>query len=1153
MTPRSSIHAILLGALVALLVLAAPPALAANSAGPPQWVITSVSGPTYFKPAGKSDVYIVTATNVGGESTSGPVTITDRLPTGVTATRVPYDSGSEGGEAFTETPLDCPSSLPLSSPFTCTYADDAGHQVAPGDTLSFTLPVEVTGGGKELENEATVSGGGAATASTNEPTTKPTPVTSEAVPFGVASLFALPSTAQAGAHPNFTTSFTLNLGKPEESAGSPHEFDIDLPTGFTGDPLAAARCNPNDIDRGLCPQDAAVGVATVAVGHTEGVFTDRYVVPVYNITPYPNEPAALAFAILNGLATAQLDVSLVPRSDGEYAVHVRVPDVNQSEPLILSSVTLWGVPAEFNGPGPDKTSESFEREGKISDVTFGGPDEEAPSTPFLRNPTSCGEPLPVGFEVDSWLTPGVPTSGEPPPFPTPSGCELLSPRFMPALQVSPETAQADAPAGYAVNLSVPQSESPQTLATPDLKDVTVTLPPGTVASPSAASGLEACSNAEFGINEVKPGEDIPSTAPAACSPASQIGTVRIKTPLLEEELTGQVFLGQPECSPCEAGLGGDPAAEGRMLRPLLQVQYGSGSHVRIKLAGRTYVNEQTGQLTTVFQENPQQPFEKLTLTLDGGPTAPLANPSSCGVVTATSQLVPWSSTKAAPFTAEPSSSFTVGGCGVPQFAPSFGAGMTGSAQAGAYSPLSLTFSRTDQDQDLGGITVQMPPGIAGMVSHVAQCDEAQANAGTCPQASEIGTVTTGVGPGSDPFWISDGRAYLTGPYKGAPFGLSVVVPAVAGPFNLGEEIVRAAIYIDPHTSAVTVVSNPLPTMKDGIPFQIRTINVNVNRPQFTFNATNCNPMAIGATISSTQSTAAAVSSPYQATGCKNLAFKPTFTASTQAHTSKADGASLDVKIAYPQGANANIAKSLTELPTALPSRLTTLQKACVDTVFEGNPAACPEGSVVGEAIAHTPVLKQPLAGPAYLISHGGAAFPDLEIVLQGEGVEVILDGQTDIKNGITRTTFNAVPDAPVETFELNLPEGPHSALAANVKPCSTTLDLPTVLTGQNGAVLKQTTNIAVIGCPPTVALTETKLSGDALFVTLKLSAKGTVRISGEGLKTTTRKNLTAGSHQIRVALTKKGRSLRSHHNKASVRVSLTVGKQAVASTADVRL
>ena len=589
-----------------------------------------------------------------------------------------------------------------------------------------------------------------------------------------------------------------------------------------------------------------------------------------------------------------------------------------------------------------------------------------------------------------------------------------------------------------------------------------------------------------------------------------------------------------------------------MLRLFLQAQYGSGSSVRIKLAGRTHVNEQTGQLTTVFEDDPQQPFEKATLTLDGGPTAPLANPSSCGVATATSQLVPWSSTAAAPFTAEPSNSFTVGGCAA-QFAPSFAAGMTGSAQAGAYSQLSVTFSRTDQDQDLGGITVHMPPGLLGMVSHVAQCQEAQANAGTCPQASEIGTVTTAVGPGPEPFWIGDGRAYLTGPYKGAPFGLSVVVPAVAGPFNLGEEIVRAAIYIDPHTSAVTVVSNPLPTMKDGIPFQVRTVNVNVNRSQFIFNATSCNPMAIGATLSSTQSTAAAVSSPYQATGCKNLAFKPTFTASTQAHTSKADGASLNVKITYPQGTYANIAKSLTELPTVLPSRLTTLQKACVDTVFEANPAACPEGSVVGEAITHTPVLKQPLVGPAYLVSHGGAAFPDLEIVLQGEGVEIILDGQTDIKNGVTKTTFNAVPDAPFETFELNLPEGPHSALAANVAPCSTALELPTVLTAQNGAVLKQVTRIAVTGCPPTVAITKTKLKGNALLVTVKLSAKGTLRISGEGLQTTTKKNLTAGSHQIRVALTKKGRSLRSHHKKASVRASLTVGKQAVASTAAVRL
>jgi hypothetical protein len=1051
---------------------AAFPALGAISAGPPEWVITSASGPTYFKPGSTDDVYIVTATNIGGEAMSGPITITDTLPAGVRATRAPYASHVEGGEAFTDTALHCPESAPPAT-FTCTYADEAGHEVAPGDTVSFTIPVEVEGiveEGTELLNRATVSGG-AATASTSEPTTEPTPATSRRVPFGVASLFALPSTALAGTHPNFTTSLTLNLEAAEASAESPREISVDLPAGLTGDPLAAARCDIDEINRGLCPRGTVVGIATLTVGHTQQPYTNRYVVPVYNIVPYHNEPAAFAFSILEGLATARLDTTVIPDSGGEYAVHVSIRDVNESEPLVSSSVTLWGVPAQFNGPGPDKA---------LGLASFGGPDESVPATPFMRNPTSCAGSLSVGLETDSWQEAGAFRALEA-PFPALGGCELLSPLFVPTLQVSPDSTQAGAPAGYAVKLEVPQSESSQTLATPDLRTATVTLPAGTVTSPSAANGLQACSDAQL---------DRASVERASCPPASQIGTLRIKTPLLEEQLTGQVFLGQPECSPCEAS-DGRPAAAGRMLRLFLQAQ---GSGVRIKLAGRTHVDEQTGQLTTVFEDNPQQPFERLTLQLDGGPTAPLANPSACGVATTSSQLIPWSSTPAAPFAAEPSSSFQVGGCAAPRFAPSFSAGMSASAQAGAYSPLSVTFSRSDQDQQLGGITVRTPPGLLGMVSHVTLCGEAQASAGTCPPASQIGTVSAAAGPGPEPIWITGGRAYLTGPYKDAPFGLSIVVPAVAGPFNLGQERVRAAIFVDRDTGALTVVSDPVPTMKDGIPFQVKTVNVNVNRPQFTFNSTNCDPLAIGATISSTQGAAAGVSAPYQAQNCAGLPFKPSFAVSTQGATSKANGASLDVKVAQRPG-EANIHRVDTRLPLALPSRLTTLQQACREAQFAANPAGCPAGSNVGMAIAHTPVLSAPLAGPAYLVSHGGAAFPDLDIILQGEGVTIYLTGHTDIKKGITYSHFETLPDAPASSFELKLPEGPHSALAAfgNLcKPTNTvtvrkrvavrrhgrtvhlvrslketvpaTLQMPTTIVGQNGAQLKQTTHIAVTGC-----------------------------------------------------------------------------------------
>jgi hypothetical protein len=1092
---------LLLGTVAALHGWITAPAFATTSAGTAQWAITSVAGPAYFKPASSGDLYVMTATNVGGESTSGPVTITDTLHGEAEATAV-LDSSAEGlGDAFTHSSLSCTLSSPAS--ISCGYPG----KVDPGDTLTFEIKVDVTAAqlGGLVQNSATVSGGGAASVSTSEPTTVPTPVSSEPVPFGVASFFAATSTRQAGAHPNFTTSFTLNWSEVSAAGplppAAPREIGVDLPPGLTGDPLAVPRCDMGTVRLGLCDEDAAVGVAIALI---KGGGEVRPL--VYNITPYPGEPAAFAFSVVAGEAAVRLDTSVVPSSDGEYTVHVSVPDVNEKEPILSSSVTLWSVPALYNGPGPDKSTVCPEEKC----VTFGGPGAQAAlARPFLRNPTSCAGSPPVGFQMSSWLEPpGVfPPGGESSsPFPTQTECGLLAPLFTPTLAVTPDTAQAGAPAGYAVNLEVPQSQSSQTLATPDLRDATVTLPAGTVASPSSANGLQACGDAQFGIDE---SGAVVSNGPASCPQSSQIGKVEIETPLLSKPLKGQVFLGQPECSPCDAS----DAAEGRMVRLFLQASYEDGSYVRIKLAGRTHVDQRTGQLTTIFKDNPQQPFgkdnpqqpfEKLTLRLDGGPGAPLANPAVCGTATTTSRLTPWSSTESAPFSAEPSSSFQVENCPAPRFEPSFSAGMTGSVQAGAYSPFSVTFSRTDQDQALGGVTVSTPPGLLGAVAHVALCGEEQASAGTCGPDSEIGDVTVAAGPGPDPFWITGGHAYLTGPYAGAPFGLSVVVPAVAGPFDLGREVVRARIEIDPLTAALRVVSDPLPTQKDGIPFQVRTVDVNVNRPQFVFNATNCNAdKSISASISSVQGANAGVSWPYQPVNCANLPFKPSFKVSTSGRTSKANGASLDVKVAERPG-EANIHKVAVQLPLALPSRLTTIQKACTEAQFAANPAGCPQGSVVGVATARTPVLDAPLSGPAYLVSHGGAAFPDLVILLQGNerggDVHIELVGHTDIKKGITYSRFETVPDTPVSTFELSLPEGPHSALTANGNLCAATktvtvhkrvavrrngqvkhvlrpvrkrvvapLAMPTTITGQNGAVIKQITKIGVTGCPKATA------------------------------------------------------------------------------------
>ena len=346
----------------------------------------------------------------------------------------------------------------------------------------------------------------------------------------------------------------------------------------------------------------------------------------------------------------------------------------------------------------------------------------------------------------------------------------------------------------------------------------------------------------------------------------------------------------------------------------------------------------------------------------------------------------------------------------------------------------LTFSRQDREQDLSGLSETMPPGLLGKIAGIPLCGEAQANAGTCGEESQIGTTSVTAGAGEDPLSITGGRVYLTTSYKGQPFGLSIVVPAVAGPFNLGNVVVRASIHIDPNTSQITVTSDPLPQSRDGVPFRVRTVNVTINRPGFTFNPTNCAQQQITGTITGAPvkggeaAASASVSSPFAVTGCAGLPFKPSFSASTSGKTNKADGASLVVKVAQKPG-EANIRKVDLTLPKILPARLTTLQKACTEAQFNGNPAGCPAASVIGTATAVTPVLNAPLTGPAYLVSHGGAAFPDIEFMLQGEGVQIVLDGKTDIKVGITYSKFETVPDAPIIEFRNDPARG--SALGAD--------------------------------------------------------------------------------------------------------------------------
>ncbi|HEY5342081.1 MAG TPA: hypothetical protein VIJ66_00260 [Solirubrobacteraceae bacterium] len=755
----------------------------------------------------------------------------------------------------------------------------------------------------------------------------------------------------------------------------------------------------------------------------------------------------------------------------------------------------------------------------------------AEESPFLTSPDDCGageEARTLQLHADSWAAPGA---GDPfaPDYsdlnwrPASSilqpveDCSALV--FAPSLTVGPAgeggTGVVDAPSGYDFNIRLPQTDVYSELATPELKTAKVTLPAGLSVSPSAAGGLETCSNEQIALASNEPG---------SCPLGSQLGTVKLTTPLLEEPLEGEVFLGTPECGSSGLCTEAD-GSEGKTFRLFIQM-YSSKLGVTIKLAGTVGANPTNGQLMAEFAENPELPFNDLELHFKNGPRAPLANPQTCGAFTTVSDLEPWSAPQTP--TAVSESSFAVTGCGSSlPFAPGFTAAMTSSVAAQS-SALSVSFGRQDGEQDLGGVTVQTPPGLLERMEGVAKCGEAEANAGTCPAASQIGTTTVSAGPGSDPYTIAGGKVYLTGPYKSAPFGLAIAVPAEAGPFHLagntgrGVEVVRAAIAVNPSTAALTVASDPLPQIIDGVPIRLRTVDVEINRPGFMLNATDCSTQTIAATLtgehpigSGEGDKTSTVATPYAADGCGSLPFKPSFQASTSAKVSKAGGASLDVKIAQRRG-EANVRGVDVQLPTILPARLRpTLNHACGEAQFAANPAGCPADAFVGTATAVTPALNVPLTGPAIFVSHGGAAFPDLDLVLQGEGVTIDLTGHTQIKKGITYSRFETVPDAPISSFELNLPEGPHSALAAPAADgslCHRTLTkrrefvvrrkghvvrraghvlhetrtvhrtvkrsliMPIGIEGQNGTVVNQTTNIAITGCALTKGMRKPRLT-----------------------------------------------------------------------------
>jgi hypothetical protein len=1108
------------------------------------WEVTSATFPTNLAPSGGTGTLGINVYNVGATPSKGTVTVTDELPAGVVATQAGDLQNGFGG-SFNEFGLwDCTGNGPGAAPgvegasvVTCVndpfalpslpIPEEHGKAISEEgsgtiENLGVGVRVETANQGT-LTNRVTVAGGGAAApASTSAPVTiDPSPASS----FGFQGSSGWFSSAdgtvdtQAGSHPyEFTYTFNLNtrfrpLVSPtlEPVGGEARDLTVNAPPGFVGNPTGVPECSRQNFEEEACSPSTQVGLDEAGVLGGQPI-PAHLSFPVYNLVPPPGMPAQFGFTLFSD--SIYLDTGV--RSGGDYGITVHVNNLVQ-ERIMDNSITFWGEPSDPSHD-EDRSSKSGDNGNCLQGCASG-----APRVPFLTTPTSCGGPQTFSETLNTWETTGFgassyktrDSSGVETGF---TGCNHLG--FDPTISVAPDTSRADTPAGLTVDVRVPQEGLVTTgaLATSNIKNTVVTLPVGMVINPGQAAGLQSCpagrparperyGDALTTPEERERGEE--DNGAAYCPNSSKVGTVEIETPLLKHSLKGDVYVLQS--NPPNLRLLVAAEGEGVFLKLVGNVSLcESAGEV---LDGKTC--EAVGQLITRFSETPELPFTDFKLAFSGGAQAALDTPTQCGEHTTRSDFTPWSTRTVAD--AFPSSNFAIssgpGGSACPSgtlpFSPSLIAGST-TDQAGGFTSFSLLLQRGDGQQRIEKLSFKAPQGLAGMISVVPVCPEPQASQGACSAVSQIGHATVASGPGPYPLTIPqpgdpESPIYLTGPYQGAPFGLTIVTHVLAGPFDLGTIITRAKIEVDPHTAQITVTTDPLPQVIDGVPTDLRLVDSVIDRPGFMFNPTNCDASSFAGTAwgapppgTNGPGASAAIGSHFQVGSCQSLKFDPNFKVSTSGKTSKANGASLDAKVIYPTGAlpanqatsQANIAKVRVELPKQLPSRLTTLQKACTAAQFNANPAGCPSASVIGHASAITPVLPVALVGPAYFVSNGGEAFPNLIMVLQGDGVRIDLVSDTFIsKAGITSSTFKQLPDAPVTSFDLTLPQGKYSALAANGNLCTSKLTMPSEFTGQNGAVFKQSTKITVTGCAKTRILTRAQKLAKALKACHKVRSR----------------------------------------------------------------
>lgn len=842
--------------------------------------------------------------------------------------------------------------------------------------------------------------------------------------YEIESASASLSSYQAGFHADFTTSFKLKSELEGGEVAQTKDVSIALPPGLLGNPTALPRCTMLQLGENAttshCPQDSQVGITELQLLERPAPIKE----PIYNMTS-PGGNVVARFGFLAGFYPTTINVRV--RSDGDYGATASIEGAAALVGLQSATTTIWGVPGD---PIHDPERITPE-EGEKGEAPPGGERKSGiPPVPFLSNPTRCGSPLQVTFSASSYQLPTMPST-KVASLGSLNGCGKLS--FQPSFSATPTTSAAASPSGLDVDLKIPQNESVNGLATSDLKDAQVTLPEGMTISPGAADGLAGCSAEQAGYK---------SNEPAACPAASKLGTAEFDVPDLERPLQGAVYQRTPE--------------PGDLFRVWI-VADDLGVHVA--LPGEIHLDAHTGRVTSSFLENPQVPLRELRLHLFGGPRAPLATPQACGTYATHWELTPWAETGSVagdtPMTIDQ-------GCDTGGFSPVLSAGST-SARAASFAPFVFDLTDGGGGQNVSTLSVTLPPGLLAKLAGVPVCEGAGAASGVCPEASRVGAVSVAAGPGSSPLWIPQpGKEataiYLGGPYEGAPYSLIIRVPAQAGPFDLGTVVVRSAIRVNPESARVSVDSDPLPQILEGVPIWYRHIRAVIDRPKFMLTPSNCSPLSVNATVVSAAGSVANPKDSFRVAGCSGMGFRPKLSLRLKGGTARAAYPALTAVLKTRKG-DANLRTVSVALPHSEFLAQEHLITICTRVQFAAR--NCPKGSIYGHAKAWTPLLDKPLEGPVYLRSSSHAV-PDLVVALRG-AIEIDLDGRIDSYRGGIRTTFEKLPDAPVSRFVLNMKGGKKSLLRNSQNLCEGPPPAQVAMKGQNGRPAITHTRL-VVGC-----------------------------------------------------------------------------------------